>query len=236
MKSAAEKLADFQREAAQARGASPWQPKVIQGGNLFASFDWVDLYRKKKSGEIPVLDFNQLKPDEQRFLENLKADCDRMLPADRERIELMVEKFLSGEMSLAEFECYPPELMYEMAKMGQALIDLNRFDDAKIIFEGLAILDHKNYYYRGVLGSIAQRQKDYVTAIAEYSMALLLKADDVPSYTNRGECLMKVGLLDDAVSDFEHAMQLSQQTVDRFANRARVLHRNILQKRKAERV
>ena len=149
---------------------------------------------------------------------------------ERERLEKRVAQFVAGEMSWAEFDSYPPALLYQIATVGQSFIEINRLDDAETLFKGLAILDHKNYYYHGVLGAIYQKKKQFIDAITEYSLALELNSTDIASYTNRGECWAKFGALEDAVSDFEQAMRLGEKKVDKWANRARILHKNILDK------
>lgn len=198
--------------------------------NPFLNDDWVKAVEKKLSGEDDRIDYESLPPDQKRFLTELQASFDRIPAHEREKVEHQVEQYLAGEISWAEFEGYPPELLYEIAKIGQSFIEINRLDDAESLFKGLAIFDHKNYYYRGILGSIYQKKHQYIDALTEYSLAIDLNPTDIPSYANRGECWLKVGALDEAKADFEKAMALGEKNLDKWANRARILHKNLMDK------
>lgn len=194
--------------------------------------------QEKMAGGKPIepIDYESLRADEKQFLKQLQETFNRIPPQEREILETKVDRFLAGEISWAEFDSYPPELLLEIARMGQSFVDLNRFKEAETIFKGLAILDHKNYFYRGMLGSLYQKQKAYVDAISEYSLAVELNPKDIASYTNRGECWQKLGMHADALADFEMAKTLGDEKamqsgqIDRFANRARILHKNLLDK------
>lgn len=191
-------------------------------------YDWAQLYRDQMAGVDRRVDYDSLKPDEKQFLECLQASFDQIPPSTRERMETRVKQFIDGDIGWSELDSYPPELLYHIAKIGQSYVELSRFAEAETIFKGLAILDHKNYYYHGVLGSIYQKQKRYIDALTQYGMAILLNPEDIPSYTNRGECWLKVGLSQEALADFEQAMALGDKKVDKWANRARILHKNLL--------
>ena len=73
------------------------------------------------------------------------------------------------------------------------------------------------------MGSILQRQKRFGEAIAEYTQAIDLDANDIVSYTNRGEIFMQFGLAEDAEADFTKAAELDPAGESKFANRARML-------------
>lgn len=134
-----------------------------------------------------------------------------------------VMDFIKGKLSWAELFDFTPEMLFQMAEHGLTQFKVGRYGDAERVFKVLTILDWENAYYHSVMGSILQRQKRYGEAIAEYDQALELMPDDITSLTNRGEVYMQHGLVDEARSDFEHAVKLDPGGEDRWANRARIL-------------
>ncbi len=196
--------------------------------------DFTQAVKDKLAGQDDRLDYDALSPEEKRFLIRLKHDVDHLPPQELEKIEERVEQFIRGEMSLAEFECYPPEFLYELARMGHTFVELNQFDQAETIFKGLSVFDHKNYYYRGMLGVIYQKKQDFVSAIVEYSIAVELNPEDSASYTNRGECWLKLGVESEALVDFEKAIAIGAKHVDKWANRAQILRNKLLEKQKVQ--
>lgn len=193
----------------------------------FLEKDWDQLYRDKSAGSDDLVDYDALSVEEKRFVAEIEAITERIPKDEQEKIEKKVEQFMQGTIGLAEFEGYPPELLYQIAKIGNSYVDLGKLKEAEAIFKGLALLDHNNYYYRGMLGAIYQRQRHYIDAITQYSLAIVMNPEDIPSYTNRGECWLKVGVHADALADFAKVLSLGEKKVDPWVNRARILHKNL---------
>jgi tetratricopeptide (TPR) repeat protein len=110
-----------------------------------------------------------------------------------------------------------------LLQMGFRFYQQGRFDDAKNIFEGLALLDEKNAYVHGILGSLYQREDKVEAAITSYNAAILLFDEDIDSRTNRGELFLKLGKFQEAAEDFAIVLRLDPQRKNRSANRARLL-------------
>jgi len=154
----------------------------------------------------------------------------------KEEIERGAEKvkgFIEGNVSWAELFNFTPEMLFQMAEYGLMQFKQGRYQDSERIFKVLTVLDWNNPYYHSVMGSILQRQKRYGEAIAEYSQAIDIDANDVVSHTNRGEIFLHHGLLDDAEGDFKKAVGLDPAGENRFANRSRMLLDQI-EKRRGE--
>lgn len=107
--------------------------------------------------------------------------------------------------------------------VGHRLYKQGRIQDAAKIFEGLAVLDSKNPYVQGILGSIYQKQNQYEIALVRYNNVLAVIPDDASSLTNRGEILLKLGRFREAAENLKRAIELDPQKKDPAANRARLL-------------
>ncbi|MDO8461225.1 MAG: tetratricopeptide repeat protein, partial [Deltaproteobacteria bacterium] len=132
-----------------------------------------------------------------------------------------------GSPEWADLFALPPEKLHEMAKVGYLQFENGRYDKAEAIYRGLTILDVENYYYHSMLGAIYQRQEKWPEAMLEYSVAIDINPKDIVSKTNRGEVYYKLGLLDEARADLEESIFADPQGKDSWANRARMLMKQI---------
>ena len=106
---------------------------------------------------------------------------------------------------------------------GFRLYKASRLRDARKIFKGLAVLDPKNPYVLGILGSIDQKEKNFHGAIDRYSEALALYPEDPNLLANRGESYLRVGKLQNAAADLRKAIDLDHDNKHPASNRARLL-------------
>ena len=65
-----------------------------------------------------------------------------------------VEKWLRGEITLQELNAISGPEMLEMAVIGFSMYEQGRYEEAKVIFQGLCTLDPKEGYYRTALGAV----------------------------------------------------------------------------------
>lgn len=137
-------------------------------------------------------------------------------------------KFVSGDLTWAEVRHVPRRLLKELAKIGYFKFQSGDYKGAEILFKGLAIIDHNNWYYRSALGAVYQKQGLYEAAIDEYTVALQIKDDEATSLVNRGECLMRVGDLDSALEDFTAVTTIVIDPDSPWRKRAEILTRKIL--------
>ncbi|MDO8643422.1 MAG: tetratricopeptide repeat protein [bacterium] len=147
----------------------------------------------------------------------------RQVPKEQvAKVKKQLGGFLEGDLPWLRLFTLPPEQLHELAKIGYSHFESSRYETARKIFEGLAILDPENYYYHSMLAVIAQREEKWAEAILEYSIALDRNPADRSSYTNRGEVYFKLGFLREARNDFELAVG-GDDGKDPWANRARLL-------------
>lgn len=139
-----------------------------------------------------------------------------------------VFRFLRGEATWAEIKHIPVKLLKEFARIGHYKFKTGDFQAAEMVFKGLAILDHHNWYFRTALGAIFQKQGKFEEAIQEYSLALELKSDEVTALVNRGQCFMHLKDFDSALEDFGGVNELGLDKDNAWQKRANSLSQAIL--------
>ena len=142
-----------------------------------------------------------------------------MANVDKEK----VDKFNKGEIKLAQLFDVDANQVAALLLTGHNLFQQGKLDEAKRIFEGLAVLDGKNPYVHGILGAIYQKQEKYDVAIARYTLALSIFPKDPNSLTNRGEIYLKLGKFKEAAADFKKSIDLDPEKKNPASNRARIL-------------
>jgi tetratricopeptide (TPR) repeat protein len=106
---------------------------------------------------------------------------------------------------------------------GYRLYEQGRLEDARTLFEGLAIIDGANPYVHSILGAIYQKERRYELSLQRYDMALNLFPEDPNALTNRGETYLKLGKFQEAATDFKKALELDPNGKHPSVNRARLL-------------
>lgn len=134
-----------------------------------------------------------------------------------------VEKWIRGEITLAELSAVNGPEMLEMAVVGFQMYEQGRYDHAKVIFQGLAAMDPKEGYYRTALGAVYLAQDQLDVALELFNAAIELNDKEVASYVNRGEVFLRQGKIVEAAHDFKKAVDLDPENKDPLSQRARVL-------------
>ena len=134
-----------------------------------------------------------------------------------------IGKLKKGEIKPADIFNVTAQQYGAVLMAGHTLFSEGRMDDARHLFEGLAVLDAKNPYIHGMLGAIYQKIGQDEAAIARYSKALSLYPNDINSLTNRGEIQLKMARFQEAAADLKRAIDLDPDKKNAAANRARLL-------------
>lgn len=132
-------------------------------------------------------------------------------------------RFAANQISLADVAKLPRKGLRRLTEMGHLKLKYGRLDESLEIFNMLARVDHKNYYYRSALGGIYQKLKKWVEAVANYSLALTLNPHDIASFVNRGEIFLRHDKYKKAAEDFRSAILEDRVGKNLWANRARSL-------------
>lgn len=144
-------------------------------------------------------------------------------PERRRLLTQILARIGDGKVSVADLKGFSKKKLFQLAETGYVKFKYGRFEEAKEIFENLARVDHRNYYYHSVLGGIFQKLKEYIEAVVEYTQALRLSPKDTASLVNRGEIYLRHKNYKKAAQDFRSAILLDASGRNLWANRARSL-------------
>lgn len=134
-----------------------------------------------------------------------------------------VEKWIRGEMTLQELSAISGPEMLEMAVIGFSMYEQGKYDEARVVFQGLSTLDPKEGYYRTALGAVYLAQEDLKSAEECFNAAIGLNPKEIASYVNRGEVYLRQGKILEAAQDFKRAVDLDPENKDPLSQRARIL-------------
>lgn len=183
------------------------------------------------TGQIALPECFEENPElKKRLLDFLSTQPD----SDKKKSVEAIEKFVTGELTWAEIKNVPRTLLKELARVAYQKFRGGDYRTAEILFKGLAVLDHLNWYFRAALGAVFQKQAMFEQAVDEYTMALELNPDELTSRVNRGQCFLQLGDHDAALADFDHVMKMKLDANDPWFKRARTLSHAILTMQKPE--
>ncbi|MBI3186068.1 MAG: tetratricopeptide repeat protein [Myxococcales bacterium] len=126
-------------------------------------------------------------------------------------------------MTLQELSAISGPEMLEMAVIGFSMYEQGKYDDARVVFQGLSTLDPKEGYYRTALGAVFLAQENLEAAEDCFNQAIKLNASEIASYVNRGEVYLRQGKILEAAQDFKRAVDLDPENKDPLSQRARIL-------------
>jgi len=188
-----------------------------------------ELKKEQEKEEKEKAENPELWKKNNEWLSKFAVALENITPEKEEEVRKLVERFLNGEITWAELQAVPPQLLFQMAEFGYMQFQRGKLKEAETIFKGLSVLDHKRSYYHSILGAIYQRMDKLVDALAEYTVALEMDPKNIACYVNRGEIYYKFGYIDEPLEDFAKAIALDPQSKDPWANRARFLKNMLLQ-------
>ncbi len=136
-----------------------------------------------------------------------------------ERLQAVVE----DRMTLRELHRFSGEEMRQMASVGYQLYEQGRFKEAKIVFEGLSVLDPQETYYLSAVGAIYVAEENLPMAEQVFNAALTINPKDTSAYVNRGEVYLRQGKLVEAAADLKKVVELDPEVKDPMTLRARAL-------------
>jgi tetratricopeptide (TPR) repeat protein len=134
-----------------------------------------------------------------------------------------IQAWIKGDLSLRDLHAISGPEMLEMAIIGFQMYEQGKYDEARIIFEGLTSLDPKEAYYVTALGAVHLAKENLENALNCFNAAIALNAKEIASYVNRGEVYLRQGKVMEAATDFKKAVELDPTGKDPLVHRARVL-------------
>lgn len=134
-----------------------------------------------------------------------------------------LERYIRGEVTLAELEGIDGESQQKVAQLGYRLLTSGRLTEARLIFEGLVALNAKEPYFLMAAGSVAQQEERWDDAERWYSLALERGGDNAVTRANRGEVRVMKGDVQGAAPDLMAAVKADPKGTEPTTQRARGL-------------
>jgi Flp pilus assembly protein TadD len=134
-----------------------------------------------------------------------------------------LEQFGKGQLRFTQIFNFDAQQIASLLICGHNYFSQGKLQEAKKIFEGLAVLDPNNPYINSILGAIYQGLEQHDVAILRYTSAINVFPQDIVSLTNRAEIYLNQGKFVEASEDLRKIIQLDPQRQNPSANRARVL-------------
>ncbi|MFN7928241.1 MAG: type III secretion protein [Blastocatellia bacterium] len=116
-------------------------------------------------------------------------------------------EWLQGTASLGTATTWAVEEVRLIAELGYALAELERTEEALVVFEGLAALSPSTPYFQAALGALKLRLSKPEEAIGYLDAAIAANASDVASLVNRAEAYLTLGKRDRALLDLRAALR-----------------------------
>lgn len=133
-----------------------------------------------------------------------------------------LKAFARGEMTWAEVEGMTFAEAKAIAQVGCELAAAGRYEEARILFEGLVEGNPKDGASRAALGTVYQKLGRQEEALTEYSAALECDPRNPVALTHRGELYLRQGNRQ-GFTDISHAVEADPQGKTVAGRRARAL-------------
>lgn len=134
-----------------------------------------------------------------------------------------VEKWLKGEINLQQLTALSGPEMLQMAIIGFSMYEQGRYNEAKMIFQGLVSLDPKESYFLTALGAVHLAEDDLDGARKYLDESIKVNPKELAAFVNRGEVHLRQGKVLEAAQDFMKAVELDPAGKDPLTTRAKVL-------------
>ena len=140
-------------------------------------------------------------------------------------VEFIANKFLRGEVNVADLIGLDDQEIETIFLMGHYLYNYGKYDAALNVFSVLTLYKPFVSRFWRAAGAANQALKKYVEAVAAYDMALTTNTSDVISYTYRGESKLSLGQADEGVEDLKMAVEVGkdQPFYKQWVDRSRTL-------------
>jgi Flp pilus assembly protein TadD len=133
-----------------------------------------------------------------------------------------LKAFARGELTWAEVEGMTFEEAKAIAQVGCELAAAGRYEEARVLFEGLVAGNPKDSASRAALGTVYQKLGRLEDAIKEYSAAIDRDPRNPVALVNRGELYLRQGLRQ-GFTDVANAVEADPTGVTVAGRRAKAL-------------
>ncbi len=143
----------------------------------------------------------------------------RLSEAERE----LLRRFVRREITFAQLEGFTRDDARRIARMGHALYEQDRLEEARTLFEGLAALNPLDAYAHQVLGAIAEREGKAALARRYFDVCLSLNPANVWVRVRRGELRLREGDARGGLEDLAAALEADPEGETPSGRRARLV-------------
>jgi tetratricopeptide (TPR) repeat protein len=133
----------------------------------------------------------------------------------------LAERLIAGDITPAQFLGLSQERLYEIATVGHRLLTQGQTQQAMTLFKGLvAASPYDSVFHCNLAAAYAQTER-YPEALEAYTQAIQLNIANVDALAGRSELFLRAGLVPEALTDLQAAMQLDPQALRETTQRAR---------------
>lgn len=129
------------------------------------------------------------------------------LAADIEaHVQDVVDSLLNKGITIGQMHGLVAEEYEAVYALGYNLYNQGKFDKAAEAFLFLTFYNHLEPRYAKALGAALQMLEHYQQAVSVYTLALVLDAMDPDPMLRVGECLIAMGMVEEAIESLEAAV------------------------------
>ncbi len=178
-------------------------------------------FRQSERSLDHIMEFPKIIQDDPELKKKVEAYLAALPKEQKEKDWEGFKKFVTGEITWAELTSIPKSVLKAIAEIAYYKMTKGDYAVSEVLFKGLSVIDHANWYYRAALGAIYQKQKQHAEALEEYSNAIVLSDTEVSTFVNRAECHLALGDKPSAIADLKQALVLDPQVTSRWGKRAK---------------
>jgi tetratricopeptide (TPR) repeat protein len=149
-----------------------------------------------------------------------------------EKLGLML---LKGEIDIAQMVGLKREVLYAIARVGHGFLESGAHDKALTIYQGLVGASPRDSVFHGHLAAVLVRLERYEEALKHYGESLNFNPFNVDSLAGRGELLLRMKKVPEALSDLTRAVKADTTKKRPSARRAAAMLMLLDQKLKSAR-
>jgi len=129
---------------------------------------------------------------------------------------------IAGEKTLPELLDMDADRMALVAELAHFYFQEGRYQEARVLFEGLLSMDQHEPYYCHALGAVFQRMGNNELALRYYKHALKLDNTEAEAWANMGEVLILEEQIQEGVECLEKAEAIFRRKNPDSSKRFRV--------------
>ena len=130
------------------------------------------------------------------------------------------QALLKGDKKLVDVMKMTPKQLKALSIIAYSHFENSRFKEAFKLYEMLAMFDPENIYYKDGAGASALQQGHPQLALNWYERSLGLDSKHIPSIVGKGESLLHLHKVDEALQTFEQIFQENPDPKDPSVQRA----------------